>query len=517
MIIIGSGLAGLYAAVCSDPGRKIAIITKSAFQTSNTFWAQGGIAAVTSIDDKPAYHFRDTIIAGRGLCDEKVVDLLVNEGPKRIQHLINLGMNFDIEDGAIALGLEGGHSKRRVLHAGGDATGKELVNFLIMKIKEMHNIHVYEYSDVTELICENDYCYGAEIYKFIPGEIEILFSSVVLLATGGASGIFDRTTNPETATGDGISLAYNAGAEIADMEFIQFHPTALYTKSGRTMLISEAVRGEGAYLIDSDGKRFMFDYHPDGELAPRDIVTRSIVRHLLKSGEKKVFLKLDHLNKKKILARFSNINDSLREFGLNLFENPIPVSPAAHYMIGGVLTGLSGETSVRNLFAAGETTSSGVHGANRLASNSLLECVVFAKRAADFSSGYTFPERAVREYRKGKDFNFDPSVSGILRKFRTEIGKIMTDYSGIIRNEGSILQARNLINSFSNEFISKPAEYHGRKMSGIASVALLITEFALARRESRGGHIREDFPDEKDEFSYRVKRSINSELTRVNN
>jgi len=178
---------------------------------------------------------------------------------------------------------------------------------------------------------------------------------------------------------------------------------------------------------------------------------------------------------------------------------------------------LSGETSVRNLFAAGETTSSGVHGANRLASNSLLECVVFAKRAVDFSSGYTFPERAVREYRKGKDFNFDPSVSGILRKFRTEIGKIMTDYSGIIRNEGSILQARNLINSFSNEFISKPAEYHGRKMSGIASVALLITEFALARRESRGGHIREDFPDEKDEFSYRVKRSINSELTRVNN
>jgi len=353
-LVIGSGLAGLYAALYASRFGKVAILTKSTLEESNSYWAQGGIAAAMDPEDSPLFHLDDTIKAGRGLCNREAVEILVREGVERVTDLIALGMKFDLGEKGLELGLEGGHSRRRVLHAGGNSTGKEMVQFLISSVQANPNIFIFENTEVAELISNGERCFGALAFDLNIQKHLVLKAESTILATGGASGIYLRTTNPQTATGDGIALGYRAGAEITDMEFIQFHPTAFYTENGETFLISEAVRGEGAYLLNNSLHRFMPEYHELAELAPRDVVSRAIFNEMKVSGKNYVYLSLKHLNPDFIRKRFSNIYNASLQYGLDITSDLIPVAPAAHYLIGGVKTGLWAETNIKGLFACGE-------------------------------------------------------------------------------------------------------------------------------------------------------------------
>ena len=382
-IVVGSGLAGLTAAYHASKNGSVAIITKSQLDTSNSYYAQGGIAAVTAPEDSFESHIKDTLVAGRELCDLDAVQILVSEGQKCVQELIRLGMQFDKDNGDFVLGLEGGHSHRRILHAGGDATGKGLTSFMLKKVQEQINITAFEYTTVIELLVENQICSGVQAFDFVSGNNIIFRSKSTIIATGGLSRIYDRSTNPHTATGDGIVLAYQAGAQLSDIEFIQFHPTALYIPGEDAFLISEAVRGEGAWLLNTDGERFMQHIHPLAELAPRDVVAYAIYNQLQIHHSDFVYLTLKHLNPDTIKERFSTIYHTLLKYNIDLTKDLLPISPAAHYMVGGIQTDLHGETNIKGLFACGEVASTGVMGANRLASNSLLECLVFGKRAAE--------------------------------------------------------------------------------------------------------------------------------------
>jgi L-aspartate oxidase len=396
-VIIGSGLAGLTAAFHSSQSGSVAIITKSELDTSNSYYAQGGIAAAIEPDDSPELHLEDTLTAGRGLCDTDAVEILVNEGRDRVNELIDMGMQFDKKDGHFVLGLEGGHNKRRILHAGGDATGKELTGFILKKVKEQKSIVPFEFMAAVKLLKTNDRVTGVKAIDFKTGKNIIFKTKAVILATGGLSRLFTRSTNPHTATGDGIALAYEAGAGIADIEFIQFHPSALFVPGNEAYLISEAVRGEGAWLLNQKGERFMKDIHPLAELAPRDVVAYNIFKQIKESDSEYIYLSLRHLDPDKIKTRFSNIYQHLKIMGYDLTRELLPVAPAAHYMVGGIRTNLRAETNVKGLFACGEAASTGVMGANRLASNSLLECLVFGKRASDNASKLSWSEKTLTE------------------------------------------------------------------------------------------------------------------------
>ena len=334
-LIIGSGLAGLFSAYEASKYGSVAIVTKSELDVSNSYYAQGGIAAVTDSNDFPQLHLEDTIIAGRGLCDYTPVHILVNEGPERIKDLIDMGMQFDKENGELSLALEGGHHRRRVLHAGGDSTGKELVQFLIKKVLNSSSIEVFENQMVYELVVESQHCLGARSFNIADQSNLCIQAKSTILALGGASAVYQRSTNPETTVGDGIALAYHAGAEIADMEFIQFHPSSFYSKDGYTFLISEAVRGEGAHLLNRKGKRFMTEIHELAELAPRDIVARSIFNQMQQNNDDHVVLSLKHLDGSKLKKRFPSIYAKCEESGAD-FLDEIPIAPAAHYTVGGV-------------------------------------------------------------------------------------------------------------------------------------------------------------------------------------
>lgn len=508
-LVIGSGLAGLSAALHASKFGNVTLLTKSSLDVSNTYWAQGGIAAAIHSEDSPDYHYNDTIISGAGLCRPDAVKMLVEEGVDRIKELIAIGMPFDKENGKLALGLEGNHSKRRVLHAGGDATGRELFKFYLNLVKSNSQICIMEHTQVFELSVDNGVYYGLHAYDLANGENFSFVSRAVIIATGGASGIYHRTTNPHSTTGDGIVLAYNAGADIANMEFIQFHPSSLVTGTGETFLISEAVRGEGAYLVNSAGERFMKDKHPRAELAPRDLVAHEMYKQLSIEGNK-IYLKLDHLDKDKIKKRFHNIFDEVKKHGIDLTTDPVPVAPAAHYIIGGIRTGLNGETNISGVYACGEATCSGVHGANRLASNSLLECLVFSKRAVEHATEFSpVPVNADID-RKSYTRKIDLQENYL--KERNKVSMLLSNYAGVVRNKEQLQTLINELDGIESSCRFEENEYHSMRLKTLLTISNLIARDALKREESRGCHIREDFPDSKDEYIVDVVNSKNSEI-----
>ncbi|MBR5282025.1 MAG: L-aspartate oxidase [Alistipes sp.] len=525
-IIVGSGLAGLYAAWKASLKGSVAVITKSMVRESNSFNAQGGIAAVTSFDDNPEIHKSDTLIAGRGLCEDRSVEILVNEGPDRIEEIIAEGMKFDTENGVLALGLEGGHHKRRILHAGGDATGRWITEFAISKVAERDNITVFENTLLLDLLVENKTCYGVRCWSTNPeltdavegGEEVMLFANHVFLTSGGTSAIYARTTNPQTTVGDGVAIAYKAGCRILDMEFIQFHPSGLYLKdSSQAFLISEAVRGERAHLLGKDGKRFMVPIHELAELAPRDIVARSIFKQMRQDGMPYVTLSLKHLDPQMIQKRFPGILAKCKEFGYDLTQE-IPVAPAAHYSVGGVMSNNDGRTDVKRLYVCGEVAATGIMGANRLASNSLIECLVFANRAVEDS----VKVGAVEEYPTFlKQYSRDDANESLYLEVRQKVADIMNTYAGIIRSEEGLKeglkeveQLRNIIKQKQDERGGEPnREYYLEASRRLLCVARLIMSPALLRKESRGGHYREDFPCADEAYALHSVQRRGEEIT----
>ncbi|WP_372643411.1 L-aspartate oxidase [Ancylomarina sp.] len=492
-LIIGSGLAGLYAAnYASDFGR-VVLVTKTNLNVSNSYYAQGGIAAVTDSNDSPDLHLKDTFEAGRGLCDYPPVDILVNEGPERIKDLIDMGMQFDTLEGELSRGLEGGHHRRRVLHAGGDSTGKELVQFLTQKILDNKNIEVLENQMVYKLLCKNKQCFGVLTYNPCDHTNLKLKAKHTFLAMGGASAIYQRTTNPDTTVGDGIALAYAEGVELADMEFIQFHPSAFYSEDGNTFLISEAVRGEGAQLFNKKGERFMLDKHELAELAPRDVVARSIFEQMQENKDEFVYLRLDHLDSEIIKRRFPTLYKKCAQFGVDMCTQ-VPIAPAAHYMVGGIKTGLNGETNIANLYSFGELASSGVMGANRLASNSLLECLVFGKRAITHATNQSI-NNDIPKF-ETKELHCNPDIEHEFLNQVNLIASAMNSLLGIVRCQADISTLIDSLESIKQNFPFEENEYYSTRMLNLLKVCELMAKAALLREESRGGHIRSDFEQE---------------------
>ena len=493
-IIVGSGIAGLYTALLAKEHGSVLIITKGSVDECNTRYAQGGIAAAISKDDSSELHFQDTITAGDGLCDEEAVRILADEAAGSITALVNFGVPFDTLDGEIALAMEAAHSVPRILHAGGDATGEHIEVTLSNQTRSL-KIQVREYSLATEILVEKGAVNGIKVLDCRSGSTEEFECRFLILATGGAGQLFKLTTNSEVATGDGIALAFNAGAEIADMEFYQFHPTALRLPGVTPFLISEAVRGEGGVLRNVEGDRFMPDYTPDGDLAPRDIVARSILYEMKKTGSDKVFIDITHLPPPTITARFPHIYRFCLEHGLDITRDRISVAPAAHYMMGGIRTNTWGETSIAGLFACGETACAGVHGANRLASNSLLEAVVFSQRIIERTSGKVKIEtpittRGAEVYRSLSQWQVPKTVPALsLSTLQT----LHWEKVGIIRGKESLTQAVDTLAAWQKTF-PHPTDRPSYELSNLILTGRLVTEAALFREESRGAHFRTDFP-----------------------
>jgi L-aspartate oxidase len=490
VIIVGSGIAGLYTALLLSKQYRVILVTKDTLSESNTNYAQGGIAAAIGINDSPEYHYQDTIMAGAGLCDSEAVLTLVYDGVSRVKHLIALGTPFDRNRAEISLTKEAAHSRRRILHANGDATGKAISDTLIASVRKT-SIQIYEKSFALALVQNKDRCCGLVIIR--QEIMHFLAASAVILCTGGLGQIYGKTTNPSVATGDGMALAYNAGAALRDMEFIQFHPTALYLPPAPPFLISETVRGEGAILLNNHGRRFMPEYHDLGELAPRDIVARAIFAEIHKENGSHVFLDLSQIQPAAIKARFPNIYETCLRYGLDITTQPIPVAPAAHYMMGGVVTDLWGRTNVPGLYAAGEVASTGVHGANRLASNSLLEGLVFGGRIVDYLQRQELTEP--QDITDNVKIHYPPFyTTGQDLEERYQFLHHLTDvYLGITRDESGLEQALNSIHSLpepSAGFELNPAYFELQNMFLLAS---LMFQAALTRKESRGGHFRSDY------------------------
>jgi len=504
-LVIGSGLAGLYSAYCGSKFGTVSLITKSTLQHSNSYWAQGGIAAAIDPGDSHLFHSEDTLNAGRGLCNKNAVDILVREGIQRVLNLIELGMKFDVGDEGFHLGMEGGHSKRRVLQAGGTSTGKEIVSFLINEIKKSDQVTVYENTQILRIISQSNRCYGGVAVNYFGKNTYSFLAKATIMATGGASALYKRSTNPPGATGEGIALAYNEGARIMDMEFIQFHPTSFYSKSAKSFLLSEALRGEGAVLLNDEGKRFMKSVHKNAELAPRDIVASSIYREIRDSKKPCVYLSVKHLDSSLIKEKFQNIYEFCLNENLDITKQDIPVAPAAHYFIGGIKTGLMGQTNIEGLYACGEVACSGVHGANRLASNSLLECLVFSKRAIDHSKNLLNSQ-----IKKSFDLDLDKyryqtnkDEEKLYLEIKNKISQIMNDFVGIIRKEEELNKAFEQIQKL-EESSNKLNNFYSIQINNIITVCLLITKSALRREESRGAHIREKFPQESDDWQKHI-------------
>lgn len=499
VLVIGSGIAGLYTAIRASKHNQVLMITKKSLLESNTRYAQGGIAAVIAEDDSPAYHLQDTLVAGAGLCRREAVEALVNEGPDGVQELIRLGTLFDVENGELALTQEGAHSHRRILHANGDATGYEIVRALAAQASAHSGIEVWDEHFVIDLITDQGECVGALVQNSDGGKVFVKARATVL-CSGGAGQLYRYTTNPEVATADGVAMAYRAGAVIRDMEFIQFHPTSLCYPGAPRFLVSEAVRGEGAFLRNIKGERFMERYHPQLELAPRDIVARAIVSEMEMTNSTFVYLDITHESAELIKHRFPTIYETCMRYGLDMTTDWIPVAPAAHYMMGGVKTDLNGESSIGRLFACGEVSSTGVHGANRLASNSLSEAIVFGHRIVEriqtlpplnsiqieTPSPHSVGNRAWEEQQP-------------ISERRLRLQKMMVRQVGLRRNGAGLQGALNKLESEMHIFNNLLTHKEEMEYANLLTCAWLVTSGALHRQESRGAHYREDFPLRDDE------------------
>lgn len=507
-IIVGSGLAGLSAAYYASKHGSVALITKTTIDISSSYNAQGGVAAVVDPNDSFENHIKDTLVAGRGLCEDEPVRILVEEGVDRIKDLIGLGMKFDTVDGEISLGLEGGHSFRRILHAGGDASGRKLSTFVHSLVKSCKSISIFEGVSVQELAVKNGCCYGVHCFDH-KNNIGVNFKSKhTILATGGLSAIYSRTTNPESSKGDGIALAYNAGCEMSDLEFIQFHPTSFYSEVEKPFLISEAVRGEGAQLLNSRGERFMDGVHELKELAPRDVVAYNIFKQIKETAHPCVYLSLSHLDKEHIKRRFPTIYDHCKHKGVDMTEK-IPVAPAAHYTIGGIRTDVNGATNIKNLFACGEVASVGIMGSNRLASNSLLECLVYSYRSVQYSLNVDYDICNIEEYHYSIDEKYRQKYLDI----NADIAKLLNSKAGIVRDEKELLAACEYVENIKSELLSEK-EFYNSMLNKLCDLALLIIKGAIARQESRGCHFRADYPNIKESFRKHTiqKKTKNIEL-----
>lgn len=515
-LVIGSGIAGLSFALKMARIGTVNIVTKKLKSDTNTNRAQGGIASVLGEDDSTELHVRDTLTSGDGLCHEDMVRIIVGEGPQRVRELLDLGVKFNLEAGnadRLELGREGGHSRRRIVHAE-DMTGREVESVLLERAEAEDNIAFYENHLAIDLITHyklfrrgavttmsEESCWGAYVLDRKKNEVKTFLARIVLLCTGGSGKVYLYTSNPDIATGDGVSIGYRAGAVIANMEFVQFHPTCLYHPLVKNFLISEAVRGEGGRLMDSKGRAFMADYHELKDLAFRDVVARAIDAELKKSGDDCVFLDISHRDSGFIKERFPNIYQACLKLGTDITKEPIPVVPAAHYQCGGILTDTEARTNIRHLFALGEVACTGLHGANRLASNSLLEALVMAHRAA----GTALEELEVRRNRPWPDVpNWDPGGAEdsdeaiVVAHNWDEIRRCMWNYVGIVRSTSRLKRAQRRIRNIQEEI----EEYYWTftitsdliELRNIATVAELIIESALSRKESRGLHYTLDYP-----------------------
>lgn len=517
-LVIGSGIAGLSCAIELAKHGEVVIITKKAKADSNTNYAQGGIAAVFSPEDSIEQHIEDTLRAGAGLCRLESVELIAREGHQRVQMLADMGTHFtkSPDKRSFDLGREGGHTKNRIVHAK-DHTGMEVERALLQAVKDNRRIIVHEHHMAVDLVTEHHldqftsyddnaiHCWGAYVLNIKENKVRRFLAKATILATGGCAQVYRHSTNPEIATGDGVAVAYRAGAEIANMEFFQFHPTTLYHPNGQSFLISEAVRGFGAELVTADGRAFMKDYHEMGSLAPRDIVARAIDTELKKSGEKCVYLDVTDKDPQEIRDRFPHIYENCLKNKIDITKERIPVVPAAHYSCGGVLTDLHARTSIAGLYACGEVACTGVHGANRLASNSLLEAVVFAHHAAQDAVDYKENQKVAmpRVPHWDDSGTFDSEEWVLISHDKIEIQNLMWDYVGIVRSNLRLERAMNRVRLIRREI----EEYYRRtivtdgllELRNLSTVAQLIIECAMRRKESRGLHYTTDYPKLDDE------------------
>ena len=509
-LVIGSGIAGLFFCIkVAKSGESILLVTKRSLYDSNSFNAQGGIASVLNTDkDSYQAHIDDTLNAGAGLCHLDSVKLCVENGPRLINELIDLGVDFTHSGSELHLGKEGGHSQRRVAHAG-DITGNELIKTLVKEVKKYKNIEILENRIAVDLItshCKNSkgkYAMGAYILNKETGVVNRYLAKNTILATGGAGKVYLYTSNPDVATGDGLAMAYRSGADIANMEFIQFHPTSLYHQDAKSFLISEALRGEGGVLRLKSGETFMEKYHEMKSLAPRDIVAQAIDAEMKKSGDDCVYLDMTHLDKDFLMKRFPNIYKKALSYGIDMSKTPIPVVPAAHYMCGGVVVDSNGETSIKHLFAIGEVAFTGLHGANRLASNSLLEGLVYGERAAKKAVNYFDDYQEFERTKHWQTGNATTSEEAVLVSHAwDEIRRFMWNYVGIVRSNKRLKRAKNRIRMVQDEI----NQYYWRyfitsdlvELRNIATVAELIIDSAISRKESRGFHVMVDYPQRND-------------------
>jgi len=503
-IIVGSGIAGLYIALLAIERGSVLILTKGNIDDCNTKYAQGGIAVAMGKDDSPELHFKDTMAAGDGLCDAEAVRILTDEAADCIADLIKSGVPFDTLDGEITLTREAAHSVPRIMHAGGDATGEHIEVTLSRRVRSTPT-KILENCLASEILVQNGTVTGVRSLDCRTGSAEEYGCQFLILATGGAGKLFKYTTNSDVVTGDGIALAFEAGAEISDIEFFQFHPTVLRLPGVAPFLISEAVRGEGGILRNVEGHRFMPDYVAEAELAPRDIVARSIVYEMKKTHSDRVFLDVTHLSPRLITTRFPHIYRFCLDHGLDITKGLIPVAPAAHYLMGGVKVNNWGETNIPGLFAAGETACTGVHGANRLASNSLLESVVFSKRAVQRTEMTDPPCHC--EERSDEAISYCLPGREVLPKVPhlnlPNLQSLMWDKVGIIRSGKSLEEAAGILATWES-LLSQPSDRPSYELNNLVLCARLVTEAALLRKESRGAHFRTDFPRTSPEWQQHI-------------